>query len=188
MSSVSWAIRRRFSGRHAGDRAHVVEPVGELDHQDPEVLGHCHQHLAHGGCLLRLARVELDPLELGDTVDQPRHLGAEVLLDVGQRDLGVLHRIVQQGRRQRHVVEPDVGHDRFHRQRVVDVALTARPGLRVVCLGSHVVGAIDDVDARLGMTSPVHGEQRCQLGRRRRLVVASPRENAIDPSTSRHHQ
>ena len=69
--------------RHRGDRAHVVQPVGELDDEHPQVLGHRHQHLAHRRRLLRLARVELDALELGDAVDEPGDLGAEVELDVG---------------------------------------------------------------------------------------------------------
>ena len=42
------------------------------------------------------SRVEPDALELGDPVDDLRHLGAEVALDVGERDLGVLDRVVQQ--------------------------------------------------------------------------------------------
>ena len=40
--------------RHRGERAHVVQPVGELDDEDPQVLGHRHQHLAHRGGLLLL--------------------------------------------------------------------------------------------------------------------------------------
>ena len=36
-------------------RAHVVQPVGELDDEHPQVGRHRHQHLAHGGGLLRLA-------------------------------------------------------------------------------------------------------------------------------------
>ena len=94
-------------GRHRRDRAHVVQPVGELDDEHPQVGGHRHQHLAHGGGLLRLARVELDAVELGDAVDDRGDLGAEVALDVGERDLGVLDGVVQQRRRDRRLVEAD---------------------------------------------------------------------------------
>jgi hypothetical protein len=66
--------------RHAGERAHVVQSVGQLDEQHPEVLGHRHQHLAHRRGLLRLTRVELDPFELGHPVDDPRDLVTEVLV------------------------------------------------------------------------------------------------------------
>ena len=84
MSSVSCAMRRCFSLGIAGDGAHVVQPVGELDDQHAQVAGHRHQHLAHRRGLLRLLRVELQPLELGDAVDDHRDLGAEAGLDVGQ--------------------------------------------------------------------------------------------------------
>ena len=70
--------------RHRGDGAHVVEAVGELDDEHPQVLGHRHEHLAHRGGLLLLARVEADPLELGDAVDDRRHLGPEVAVDVAR--------------------------------------------------------------------------------------------------------
>ena len=60
------------------DRAHVVQPVGELDEQDAHVLRHRHEHLAHRGGLLRLLGVELQPVELGDAVDDRGDVGTEV--------------------------------------------------------------------------------------------------------------
>ena len=44
-------------GRQAVQRAHVVEPVGELDQDDPDVLGHRQQHLADVLGLLLLVAV-----------------------------------------------------------------------------------------------------------------------------------
>ena len=64
------------------DRAHVVEAVGELDEQDADVLRHRHEHLAQRRGLLRLLGVELEPVELGDAVDDRGDLGAELLLEV----------------------------------------------------------------------------------------------------------
>ena len=49
-------------------RPHVVQPVGELDHQHPDVAGHRDHHLADG---LRLGRLAvLDLVQLGDAVHQ----------------------------------------------------------------------------------------------------------------------
>ena len=117
MSIVSWAMRCCFVGRHRRDRAHVVQSVGELDDEDAQVGGHRHQHLAHRGGLLRLARVELDAVELGDAVDDRRDLAAEVAVDVGDGDLGVLDGVVEQGGDDRHLVEADLGHDAGHGER-----------------------------------------------------------------------
>ena len=58
-------------------RAHVVQPVGQLDQQHADVLGHRQHQLAEVLRLPRVLRLQLDAGELGDAVDQARHLGAE---------------------------------------------------------------------------------------------------------------
>ncbi len=78
-------------------RPHVVEAVGDLDHDDADVLRHGDEHLAHVLHLLVLFAGVLDARELGDAFDEVRDRRAELLGDVliGQR--GVLDRIVQEG-------------------------------------------------------------------------------------------
>ncbi len=46
MSIVSCAMRLLLFGRHVVERAHVVQPVGELDEQHPDVGGDGEQELA----------------------------------------------------------------------------------------------------------------------------------------------
>ena len=98
------------------DRAHVVQAVGELDEQDPDVLGHRHEHLAQRGRLLRLLGVELEAVELGDAVDDGGDVGPELALDVVGGDGGVLHRVVEQGGGDGDVVEAEVGEHRARRR------------------------------------------------------------------------
>ena len=88
-----------------------MQSVGELDDEDAQVGGHRHQHLAHRRRLLGFARVELDAVELGDAVDDRGDLAAEVTVDVGDGDLGVLDGVVQQGGDDGHLVEADLGDD-----------------------------------------------------------------------------
>ena len=64
-------------GLEVAQRAHVVEPVGELDDEHPDVARHRDDHLADGLGLRRVAVLHL--VELGHAVDQHRHLVAEVL-------------------------------------------------------------------------------------------------------------
>ena len=78
-----------------GQGAHVVESIGQFDDQDPKVLGHRHEHLAHAGRLLVLPGVEAQPVQFGDPVDDRRHLGAEVALQVLQVDPGVFDGVVE---------------------------------------------------------------------------------------------
>ena len=63
-------------------RAHVVQPVGELDQDHPDVPGHRHQHLAVVLGLAVVAALEGDAAQLGDAVDQPGDLLAELSLDL----------------------------------------------------------------------------------------------------------
>ena len=141
----------------------------------PQVAGHRHQHLAHRGGLLRLLGVELQPFELGDAVDDRGDLGAERRLDVGERDLGVFDRVVQQRGGERDLVEADVGDDAGDRQRVVDVALATAARLVTVGFRRRLVGAVDHRHRRLRMAAAVRAEQRRQLIRGD-VLVPPPRE------------
>ena len=65
--------------RHRVDRAHVVQAIGELDQDDPDVGGHRDHHLAVVLGLRLVARGEGDAGELGDAVDERSDLLAEEL-------------------------------------------------------------------------------------------------------------
>ena len=163
-------------GRHG---AHVVQAVAQLYEQDPGVLGHGHQHLAHGGGLGRRARVERDPLELGDAVDDLGHDRPELRLDLLQGDGRVLDRVVQQRGRQGHVVHAQAGQDGGDGHGVGDVRLAGAAELAVVGLFGRLVGLYDEAGVALGMALPVGGQQRPEeVGGRRPL--AAPGQDALD--------
>ena len=87
------------------DRAHVVEAVGELDQDDPDVRGHRHHHLPVVLGLTLVAALERDARELGDAVDELGDRLAELLLDLIEAGARVLDGVVQQRRAQRLGVE-----------------------------------------------------------------------------------
>ena len=62
------------------ERAHVVEAIGQLDQDHPDVVGHRDHHLPVVLRLLLVAALEGDAGELGDAVDQLGDLLAEALL------------------------------------------------------------------------------------------------------------
>ena len=84
-------------GRQPVQGAHVVEPVGELDEDDPDVLGHRQEHLPDVLGLLLLVAVGREARQLGHAIDEVGDLCAEALLDVGQAVFGVLGDVVEQG-------------------------------------------------------------------------------------------
>jgi hypothetical protein len=144
--------------RQITEGAHVVQPVGELDHEDPDVARHGDDHLAHGLGLGRLAVFDL--VELGHPVDQRGDHVAEVAPELVERVGGVLDRVVQQRGAQRLGVHAEFGEDRGHRERMGDVRIAALALLLAVVVGRDVIGALDDTHVRLGMCVPERLDQR----------------------------
>ena len=133
---------------HDRDRAHVVQTVGELDEQDAPVRRHGEEHLADGGGLLGLLRVELEAVELGDAVDDAGDDLAELLFDVLEAHTGVLDRVVQEGGFDGGRVKAELGNRQGDGGRVGDVVLAGPAGLASVgALGCQ--GGRDDRVGRL---------------------------------------
>ena len=108
---------------HRGDRAHVVQAIGELDQDDPDVRGHRDHHLAVVLGLRLVAGLERQPGQLGDAVDEHGDLVAERRLHLLQRRRGVLDGVMQQRGAQRLGVEPHPGADLRDADRVDDEVL-----------------------------------------------------------------
>ena len=67
--------------RQVVERPHVVQPIGELDQDDADVIHHRQQHLAEVLGLPLLAGREGDGADLGHALDDVGDLGAEELGD-----------------------------------------------------------------------------------------------------------
>ena len=136
-------------GRQRPERTHVVEAVGQLDEDDSDVVSHGQEHLADVLRLLLLMTEGAELAQLGDTVDEAGHIGTEALLDITQRVLGVLGHVVQDGGRDRHRIESQLGQDPGHRQRVADVGLAADAPLLAVRFDREGEGGRERGDVRL---------------------------------------
>jgi len=84
------AIRREML-----KRTHVVQPVGELDEDDTNVVDHGQDHLAQVFRLLFFPGGKIDLSDFGDAFDNVRDLLAEFLANIDGGDGGVFDRIVQ---------------------------------------------------------------------------------------------
>ncbi len=159
-------------GRQGAERAHVVEPVGELDDDHPHVLGHGQEHLSDVLRLLLLhgaGRSEL--AELGDPVDQPCATSRPKRFSMsGNGQVGVLGDVVEERRGDALGVHLERRQLVGDRHRVGDVRLARCPQLPLVGGRRHLVGAFDqaDVDAR-PMASRL-GDDRFDGGRPGRLL------------------
>ena len=166
--------------RQGVQRPHVVEPIGELDEDDADVLRHRQQHLPDVLGLLLLVAVGAELRQLRDAVDEAGDLRAEALLDVRQAVLGVLGDVVEERRLDRDRVDAELGGDLGRRDRVGHVRLAGRPALALVGLDGEVERLADGFEVRLRVVARDRGEQllpeRCEIrllglargGRRRR--------------------
>ena len=134
--------------RHRIERAHVVQPVGELDQDDAHVARHREQHLAEALGLQLLARVELDLVELRHAVDHVGDRPAERRLDLGLGDGGVLHHVVQQRGGEPLRVDAPLRQDARDRERMRDVRLARLAVLAAVGGLGELERALDELDVR----------------------------------------
>ncbi len=114
------------------DRAHVVEPVCELDQDHPHVLRHRHDHLAVVLGLRLLAALEGDPGQLRDALDELDDLRVERPAQLVDVRLGVLDHVVHQRRGDGLRVEMELRADQRHAKRMVDERLARPPRLAAV--------------------------------------------------------
>ena len=109
--------------------AHVVQAVGQLDHDHAHVARHGQQHLAEALGRRFLAVAELELVQLGDAFDQFGHVLAELGGDFVPAQRGVLDGVVQDRRDQGLHVQAQFGQHAGHRHRVGDVGLAGLAGL-----------------------------------------------------------
>ena len=132
--------------------AHVVETVGYLDEDDPDILGHGYQHLAEVLHLLLLLGGVMDAGQLADALHQIGHRGGEQLADLLVGGGGILNGVVKQGRHDGLRVQMQLlRHDLGHGQRVGDERRAVLPVLPGVVGGSVLVGSVDLIKAGGGI-------------------------------------
>ena len=141
-------------------RAHVVQPVGQLDEHHAHIGDHGQQHLAHVFGLAVFAVGKLDLVDLGDALDDVRHLVAEVgrnLLVGGRR---VFDRVVQQAGGDGGRVQLHLGQHLGHFERMNDVGLAGGAHLPLVMLDAELPRLADQGDVFIGAIGLDVAEQR----------------------------
>ena len=129
-----------FFRLEGADRAHVVQPVGQLHQHHPDVAGHGQKHAAQVFRLGFGAVGEMDAAELGHPLHQGPHLSAKVLLNLGGGDVGVLDHVVEKPGGNHAGAGADIAQQVGHRHRVNDVGLATGAHLAVVELEGEVKG------------------------------------------------
>ncbi len=136
---------RLLFGLEVLERAHVVEPVGELDDDDADVVDHGEEHLADVLGLRVFAVGELDLVELGDAVDDVRDLLAEAFVDLVGGDVGVFDGVVKQAGGDRGGVHLELGEHLGYFEGMDDVGLAGGALLTLVLLLREDPGSANQV-------------------------------------------
>ena len=103
---------------HVLECAHVVEPVGELDEQNPHIVRDRKQELAEILRLLGFLRHKVKPLDLGQPLDELADFLTEQRVDLGARRIGVLDRVMQQRDGNGRIIKAQIRQDRGDFKRV----------------------------------------------------------------------
>ena len=77
--------------------AHIVQPVRQLDEDNPDVLRHDDEHLAEVFRLIVLEGFEGELAELCHSVHKGRHIRSEGLFQLLKGDVRILEDVVKEG-------------------------------------------------------------------------------------------
>ena len=155
-----------------------MEPVGELDDDDANVVAHRHEHLAQVVDLRMAERLDLEAVDLGDAIDELGDGVAELLAHVLERVLGILDRIVQDGRAQGIAIHAKVGQDDRDFDGMHDERLAGLAKLALVSAFREEVGLLN----RLAIFVDAFSKRMSK-----RSVAASPSSRVAMPLCSLTH-
>ena len=126
--------------RHILHGTHVVQAVGQLNHNNAYVLGHGQKHFAVVFNLLVLFADVFDFAELGNAVNKVRHLHAEHFLQLVKRGFGIFNNVMQKSCGKRGFVHLQLCQYRGHAQRMNNIRLARFTALIGMGFGSYVIG------------------------------------------------
>ena len=127
------------------ERPHVVQAVAQFDDDDPRVFGNGQQQLAVVLNLLFGRGVEGQAGDLGQAIDDARHLGTKLPGNVLRADSGILHHIVQQRSSDGGAVQELLGQYQRDGNGVGDKVLTRHSLLTAVRGRAEAEGAVDQL-------------------------------------------
>jgi hypothetical protein len=130
--------------------AHVVQPVGELDEDDADVVDHGQHHFAEVLGLRFFSGREIDFADLGDALDDVGNLFAEFLADFDGGDRSVFNGVVEQAGGDGNRIHFHVGENVADFERMHEIRLTRGAGLSGVMLLGEFVGSFDEVEVVVG--------------------------------------
>ena len=130
-------------GRLVLHRPHIVQPVGQLDEDNADILVHRQKHLADILRLLLLFGREGHVGQLGDAADHNRDVRAEGFFQFVERHRRILNDVVQKRRADTVGIHSHSDQDDRTGNRRGNIRITRPADLTSVCLVRHFIGAFN---------------------------------------------
>ena len=125
------------------ERAHIVEPVRQLDEQHPDIAGHGEQEFPQIFGSAFGVGLRLNCRQLGNAINKPRDILAKQLLDLVLGRDGIFDRVVEDRRRDRLIIEPQIRQDTGDFDRMAEIGIARGAFLRAMCVHRKHIGAVD---------------------------------------------
>jgi len=135
---------------HVAQGPHVVEPIRQLDEDDPDVPRHGQDHLAEVLGLSLLPRGEAQGVQLGHPLHEEEDVLAKPLPDLIRADVGVLDAVVEQRCTDGRHVQPELRQVPRNTEGVYYVWLTGLALLPLVGCRGKLGGPLDGLNVRIG--------------------------------------
>ena len=132
---------------HRAERAHVVQPVRQLHQNDPDVPRHGQGHFLEVFGLGFRPGAKLDLGQFADTIHQFRDVLAKLFRQSVLGNTGVFNHIMEHGRHQTLMIQPQVGENMGNSKGMGNVAVAALAHLPLMGLLGVIVGPSHLVDA-----------------------------------------
>ena len=132
-------------------RAHIVQPVGQLDEQHADVVGHRQQELAQIFGRAFILGLRFDFRQLGDAIDEPPDRGAKFRDNLFLRRQRVFDRVMQDRGRNRLIVQVQIGQNPRDFDGMTEIGIARCPQLAPVHLHRKNIGTIEQRLVRVGI-------------------------------------
>ncbi len=152
------------------ERAHVVEPIGELHEDDADVVDHREQHLADVLRLPLLARRERDGADFRHPFDHVGDLGPEELLDALDGRQRVFDDVVEQTGGDGHGVQLHIRQEVGDGERMDEVWFARMANLSSVLEGRKDIGPPEQLDVGVRAVGPDFFQQILEANHRFRCL------------------
>ena len=153
-----------FLRRKKLNRAHIIQTVRQFHKDHPDIFGHRKKHLPKIFRLLNLPAMKTQFTDFRHPIHQQRQRLSELISDLTQRNLRILHHVVEQPGREGHGIEVQTGQNPGHLKAMMHEGETGLAILPPMRQGAQTIGPLDPIQIRGLVVRPNFLAQSLKFG------------------------